>query len=247
MEIFGDIERFASDLYPYRWPIVIGAALAAVAALAVAIRLRWHESMWRHRLLTAAIAVPLIAVMAPIAVYTISPLFERSRLEEASPLAAGASGVPSPSPAAAFSETPSADASAVPSPAPSASAESPTAAIPATPAFVAGVRFQGQIDGADDFHFGRGTAQIIETAPGRYTLRFEVFSVRNGPDLFVYLTPATDGDSVDGAINLGELKATDGAFNYEIPEGTDIGAYRSAIVWCRQFATLFASAPLAPI
>lgn len=41
-----------------------------------------------------------------------------------------------------------------------------------------------------------------------------------------------------------ELKATDGAFNYLIPPGTDISAYRSAIVWCRQFAMLFASAPL---
>ena len=34
-----------------------------------------------------------------------------------------------------------------------------------------------------------GTASIIEIAPGRYHLRLDDFSVRNGPDLFVYLSP----------------------------------------------------------
>ena len=49
---------------------------------------------------------------------------------------------------------------------------------------------RGMFEGADDFHFGRGDALLIETAPGAYTLRFENFSVRNGPDLFVYLERA---------------------------------------------------------
>lgn len=101
--------------------------------------------------------------------------------------------------------------------------------------------------GADAFHFGRGAAQVIETAPGRYVLRFEEFSVRNGPDLYVYLSRDADGSSVEGAVNLGKLKATDGAFNYEIPEGTDIARYKTAIVWCRRFAALFAVAPIAPV
>ena len=101
--------------------------------------------------------------------------------------------------------------------------------------------------GADDFHFGRGTAQLIETAPGAYTLRFEDFSVRNGPDLFVYLTPDPTGESIDGGINLGALKATDGAFNYELPPSTDVSQFSSAIVWCKQFAVLFAVAELAKV
>jgi hypothetical protein len=110
------------------------------------------------------------------------------------------------------------------------------------PSFEAGVRARGQFMGADDFHFGRGDALLIETGPGLYTLRLEEFSVRNGPDLFVYLTP--DKNSVEGAINLGGLKATDGAFNYDVPPGTDLSQYEYAIVWCRQFTVLFASAPL---
>jgi hypothetical protein len=67
--------------------------------------------------------------------------------------------------------------------------------------------------------------------------------VRNGPDLFVYLSPSADGYA-EGALNLGGLKATDGSFNYEVPEGTDISQFKSVIIWCRRFTVLFAVAPL---
>ena len=101
----------------------------------------------------------------------------------------------------------------------------------------------GTFQGADDFHFGRGTARLIETAPGSWTVRFEDFSVRNGPDLYVYLSPDPDGYSKQ-AIELGTLKATDGEFNYAVPAGADVEGARSVIVWCRQFAVLFAFASL---
>ena len=45
-------------------------------------------------------------------------------------------------------------------------------------------------------------------------------------------------------MKLGELKATDGAFNYEIPAGVTLEQMRSAVVWCDAFAVLFGSAPL---
>ena len=101
---------------------------------------------------------------------------------------------------------------------------------------------RGSFHGSDDFHFGRGTATIIETSPGRFHLRLEDFSVRNGPDLFVYLSPAADGYD-DGALEIGKLKATDGAFGYDLPEGTDPAGFASAIIWCKQFSHLFATAP----
>jgi hypothetical protein len=102
----------------------------------------------------------------------------------------------------------------------------------------------GTFVGADDFHFGRGDALIIETEPGKYVLRFENFSVRNGPDLYVYLSTDAAGESIDEALNLGGLKATDGAFNYEIPASVDVSQVKSAVVWCRQFSTLFTHAEL---
>jgi hypothetical protein len=246
--IFGDLERFAADLYPYRWPITIGLIVVCAAAAALVYRMRWHEVLWRHRLISAAIAIPLVAIAVPAGWYTLSPLWERSYLDEANPLAAASTPA---TPTATASEAEPTGGGSAPSPEPSSAAE-PAASVPPTAptaaptqppaAFVPRITHLGEFEGADDFHFGRGDAQIIETAPGAYTLRFEDFSVRNGPDLFVYLSP--DNEEIDGAINLGALKATDGSFNYEIPAGTDISAFSSAIVWCRQFATRFASAPL---
>lgn len=218
MSLLGDFERFVSGLYPYRWPIAIALAVVLVAALAFALRRGVHATLWRHRLMTAAIAIPLLAVALPVGYYTISPFWRRSHLEEMSPLAAAA--------------------------APQASDTGlPAATVTVFTPRVAGA---GEFNGADELHSGRGRVAIIETAPGRFVLRVEEFSVQNGPDLFVYLTPTEDGKSVDGAINLGGLKATDGSFNYEIPAGTDIARYRTAIVWCRRFSELFAVAKLQP-
>jgi len=225
MSFFGDLERFASDLYPYRWPITIGFAIIAAALAAFAYRLGWHLIVARHKIALAIVAAAVLAAVIPAGNYFLSPLWERSHVEEPSPLAEAA--------ALAGTATPGGDGAT-----PAAVDE------PAAPALEARITHQGEFSGADDFHFGRGNALLIETEPGRYTLRFEEFSVRNGPDLFVYLTP--NKDSVDGAINLGDLKATDGVFNYEVPVGTDVSQFTHAIVWCRQFDVLFASAPLEP-
>ncbi len=98
--------------------------------------------------------------------------------------------------------------------------------------------------GADDFHFGHGDALLIQTGPSTYVLRFESFSVRNGPDLYVYLSEDANGGGVRESLNLGKLKATDGAFNYEIPASVDVSKIKSAVVWCKQFAVLFTHATL---
>jgi hypothetical protein len=68
--------------------------------------------------------------------------------------------------------------------------------------------------------------------------------VQNGPDLFVYVSSDPNGWNEE-ALNLGSLKATDGTFSYEIPDGISAEDIASAVVWCRAFGVLFASAPLA--
>jgi electron transfer DM13 len=107
--------------------------------------------------------------------------------------------------------------------------------------FVANVLTSGSFQGADDFHFGEGTAAIIEVAPGRFVLRFDAFSVRNGPDLYVYLSPDSAGYA-GGVLELGMLKATDGSFSYELPAGTNPSTFASAVIWCKQFSVQFAVA-----
>src|SRR5207245_8149426 len=154
--------------------------------------------------------------------------------EKCQGVAVAAGGMASAATATAIARTATPAATAMPEASPGATE---------APQFQPRVASQGEFRRADDFHFGRGQALLIETAPGEYTLRFENFSVRNGPDLFVYLS--TDPNGSNDGLLLGDLKGTDGAFNYDVPEGTDIFRYKSAVVWCRQFAVLFATATFA--
>lgn len=239
MTIFGDLEQFvAEDLYPYRIPISIGLIVGLAAAIAFSYRMGWHMVAWRHKLATGIVAVAVLAVAIPTGDYFLSPLWERSFLEEESPLAIAATddGLPGGDPTQA---APTTGLSSTPAPTDS------TGEPPEAP-FEQHVTHDGEFEGADAFHFGSGKALLIETAPDAYTLRFEDFSVRNGPDLFVYLSPSAEGNA-DGFLDLGSLKATDGAFNYDIPAGTDVSQFKSAIVWCKAFSVLFAVAPLAPV
>lgn len=223
LEEFGFLENFTSDLYPYRYLITPILILAALTAGYFAYTKGVHLLLLRHRMATALIGVPMLVFALMIGDYMLSPLWERTHLEEQSPLAV-----------AAVVD----DATATPS----STKDEPTSVSgsSADSAFEPILLLSGEINGADDFHFGRGDVLLIKTGPDTYVLRFENFSVRNGPDLFVYLSEDPTGESVDEALNLGTLKATDGAFNYDIPPDIDVTKIRSVIVWCRQFATLFA-------
>lgn len=101
----------------------------------------------------------------------------------------------------------------------------------------------GLFQGADEFHFGSGRASVVASADGSLRVRFDDFAVRNGPDLFVYLSPDPNG-AITGATELGALKASEGAFEYILPPGTDPAAIKSVVIWCKQFAVLFAHAPV---
>ncbi len=329
MGFFGDIERFLAELYLYRWPIAIGAFVVLAAVAAWGSRKGWHLAVWRRRRVVAVIGIPLLTLAIVGSWYTVSPLVERTQLEEANPLAslkglpgniqmmdeqrltddppaslptetidsitkdttekagnaAGQNGMVAARPmlipadssrdnatgkvgdanagSSVREETDSTQAKMVPtngdtiptdaistdadSPdvTPTDADKTPTDITPAnvTPVFTPGITHNGEFRGTDEFHFARGQASLIETSPGQYVLRFEDFSVRNGPGLYVYLSP--DADRYTGnSRQLGKLKATDGSFNYEIPAGTDISQFKSVVIWCKPFGVLFGVAPL---
>lgn len=104
--------------------------------------------------------------------------------------------------------------------------------------------WSGEFEDGAPGHNGSGQALVAQTEAGALVLRVENFSVTNGPDLFVYLTTEPDGSAAASGLNLGELKATDGNFNYDIPPGTDLAKYRSVVIWCRSFDVNFAFATL---
>lgn len=100
----------------------------------------------------------------------------------------------------------------------------------------------GRFVGVDDgIHDAQGVVLVVPLEDGKNILRFEDFHSTNGPDLYVYL--ATDNTASD-FVNLGRLKANNGNQNYEIPEGTDISKYDTALIWCKQFSVLFGHAEL---
>lgn len=206
-----------------------------------------------YALSAAVIAAALALAIGANAL--IGPYFERSFLDEASPLV-GASGdgqpggraaptAPATGTAAPGAQPALTPAAAIGSPSPTAattttSAAPPTAARPA-PAVISQGTWR---DGAPG-HNGSGIVKIIRTESGGLVLRVEEFAVTNGPDLFVVLSPDAQGYG-EGSLTLGGLKATDGSFNYEIPDGTDLSQYKSAVVWCRSAKVTFAYATLEP-
>jgi len=233
MGLLGEFGRwFFGALYDLRVPIAIASAVVAVAVVVIVWRRGWFAAARRHPARTGVVVALAVAVGAPLTWYLASPIWIRTSLVEAGPSAVPSAPVASPP---------------APSIAPSASTVPPTSeptqvATPAPTPFAPRTVASGEFSGTDEFHFGRGTASLIEVEPGRYHLRLDEFSVRNGPDLYVYLSTAP-GDYAEDALEIGLLKATDGSFGYDLPAGTDPSRFRSAIIWCKQFSHLFAVAP----
>jgi hypothetical protein len=98
-------------------------------------------------------------------------------------------------------------------------------------------------------HLSSGEAAVYQLSDGSRILRFQNFSVDNGPDLYVYLVPvdpvpSTSGVEIAGFYNLGRLKGNVGDQNYELPADLDLSQYKSVVIWCQAFAVPFAAAPL---
>ncbi len=98
----------------------------------------------------------------------------------------------------------------------------------------------GNFIGADAIHSGEGEVKIITNGSQQF-LRFENFSVTNGPDLFVTLNK---GDSPKSEhVIISGLKGNKGDQNYDISE-YDLSEYESVSVYCRAFSVEFATALL---
>ena len=203
----------------------------------------------------AVVAAAALMIAGAVSYWLASPLWdEGTMLDEG--LGFEVAGMPAATATAgsvatatqAATETPTSTAS--PSAAsPTATSEAATPAATDTPTATAAAQgsliSMGELMGADMFHTGSGQVLLVRGPDGSLILRFQDYAVRNGPDLFIYLTPDPDGDvHVDGAIQLSEIKATRGNVNYEVPDGVDPSTFRAAVIYCRAFSVLFAHAEL---
>lgn len=169
-----------------------------------------------------------VAVLLAVALWAFEPwrLWTSSEVDEARP---GSSTRASTSPA--------------PSGSPSASSSSSPSTAPADRTLA-----RGEFEDAE--HETSGIAEVIELADGRRFVRLEGLASSDGPDLHVWLTDRPSGGKWgsydDGrAVRLGELKATHGNQNYEIPAGTELAGLRSVVIWCDRFNVAFGTAPVA--
>jgi hypothetical protein len=85
-------------------------------------------------------------------------------------------------------------------------------------------------------HALSGTASLLANGANERILRFENFSVVNGPDVNVYLSKTAEFKEV---IDLGDLKATQGNINYELAGNIDPKEYKFVLIWCVEYAVLF--------
>ena len=158
--------------------------------------------------------------------------------------ASGSSGAASATPAAAIQATTSPTNPTSPASQP----PSQSTPAPATPQSSAGggVLANGQFQDGAPGHQGSGSAQLQRLADGKLNLFLSNFAVTNGPDLVVVLSPDAGGsrDSVADGVVLGALKANNGNQNYAVPAGLDAAAFKSVIIYCKSFPTVFAYATL---
>ncbi|SRR6266498_1090090 len=97
------------------------------------------------------------------------------------------------------------------------------------------------VGAGDGFHNAEGISKVIRLDNGTEILRLENFKATNGPDLYAYLSTNNTNAEI---VNLGRLKGNIGNQNYVIPAGTDLTKYNTVLIWCHAFSVLFGSAQL---
>ena len=95
----------------------------------------------------------------------------------------------------------------------------------------------------------QGEATIYRGPDGSRLLRLENFSVTNGPNLHVILTPRQNPTNRNdvmaaGYVDLGKIKGNVGNQNYEIPDDVDISNIESVVIYCVPFSVVFSVASL---
>ncbi len=128
-------------------------------------------------------------------------------------------------------------------PAPAVDAELPTLNSPELSA-------RGVFSQINPIRYAQGTASLYTAADERNILRFENFTVINNSDLRVLLSASPNPTTTaelrlnDVEFDVGVLKGTFGAQNYELPNELDLARYASVVIYSPGVDTIYSVAPL---
>lgn len=95
----------------------------------------------------------------------------------------------------------------------------------------------------------KGAWEVVQRGDKTFIVFGDDFRAANGPDLKIFLSPKTVSDvtgktAINGALNIGELKATKGAQEYEVPAGVNLADYSSVLVHCEAYSVLWGGGDL---
>ena len=222
-DFFGNLERLAADLYPYRLPIEVVILIVIAAVAYYAYRRGLHLWAWQRRLRVAIIGIPVLVLLGIVGWDLGSPLFINVTVEEEFPFAYAAEvpadmtmeeiemvmstvskmdmpPVAEPMPemlgaASTFQGTFTPASQLTPTAVPPAAATPEPTAQPDAAAAPSPTKLKsGEFRDADSFHKGSGQALIFDLPGANKLLRLENFRVTNGPELHVILTQHPDPD-----------------------------------------------------
>ena len=101
--------------------------------------------------------------------------------------------------------------------------------------------FTRDLKGSDFLHWGEGKVSISPTKIAHEG------KLSPGPDYKLYLVPDYVEDEAsflllkEKSLRVGDVKTFDG-FLIDLPEGTDINAYTTVLVWCEAFGEFITAA-----
>jgi hypothetical protein len=102
-------------------------------------------------------------------------------------------------------------------------------------------RFDPKLPGSDFLHWGEGELRLMT---GKIV---HAGRLAPGPDYKLYLAGEFVGTKEgflrikDKAVRIGDVKTFDG-FILDVPQGVDVAAYTTAIVWCEAFSQFISAA-----
>lgn len=110
----------------------------------------------------------------------------------------------------------------------------------------------GNFTTTDPAYQAEGSASIYQLSEAQRVLRLENFNITAGPDLRVILSqheaPRTSAETLlPSYLDLGALKGTTGAQNYEIPEGEALDDYQSVVIYSMSLNVVYGTATLSDV